>query len=114
VRRGIIVDTDVTIDFLHGEGQAIGFFKARSDTLRFSAVTVAEIHSGVRGKREEGEVERLFSVFPVVVVTTEIAREAGRLVRKYRPSHRLVLLLVAKAGGITPPSLQNHGVGSTK
>lgn len=52
-----------------------------------SAVTVAEIYAGVRGKDEEEEVEELFSLFPVFSTTYEIGREAGKLVRQFRSSH---------------------------
>lgn len=83
----IIVDTDVVIDLLRGNKQAISFFKAREDAIRFSAITVAEIYAGVRGKEERIAIRRLFSVFPVIATTSEIACEAGKLVQLWRPSH---------------------------
>lgn len=85
--RNVLIDTDIVIDFLRGERQAISHFKSASDSICFSAVTVAEIYTGIKGKREESEVERLFSIFPVIATTNEIAREAGRLVKQYRPAH---------------------------
>ena len=87
MNRNILIDTDIVIDFLKGEEQAISHFKAKSEFICFSAVTVAEIYAGIKGKKEEVEVERLFSIFPVIETTNEIAREAGKLVRQYRPSH---------------------------
>ena len=48
---------------------------------------LAEIYAGVKSKKEESEVERLFSVFPVIATTNEIACEAGKLVIQYRASH---------------------------
>jgi predicted nucleic acid-binding protein len=83
----ILIDTDIVIDFLRGDKQAIAHFKSVADSMCFSAITVAEIYAGVKGKKEESEVERLFSIFPVIAVTNEIAREAGMLVKQYRPSH---------------------------
>ena len=83
----VLVDTDIVIDFLRGDKQAISHLKAESDSLCFSAITVAEIYAGIKNKKEETEVERLFSIFPVIAVTDEIAREAGRFVRLYRSSH---------------------------
>src|SRR5271157_5007682 len=85
--RDILIDTDIVIDFLRGDKQAIMHFKTCSDLICFSAITVAEIYAGIKGKKEESEVERLFSIFPVIATTHEIAREAGRLVKLYRPSH---------------------------
>jgi Predicted nucleic acid-binding protein, contains PIN domain len=44
-------------------------------------------YAGIKGKREESEVERLFAIFPVIAITNEIAREAEKFVKQYRPSH---------------------------
>lgn len=87
MKRNIIIDTDIVIDFLRGDRQALSHFKIESESICFSAITVAEIYSGIKGKKEETEVERLFSIFPVIAATNEIAREAGKLVKQYRPSH---------------------------
>ncbi|NOQ42653.1 MAG: PIN domain-containing protein [Desulfuromusa sp.] len=83
----IIADTDVVIDLLRGNKLAISFFRNMEDSIHFSAITVAEIYAGVKGKQERIAVERLFSVFPVVATTNEIACEAGKLVQKWRASH---------------------------
>lgn len=83
----ILVDTDIVIDFLRGDKQAVVYFKAEAGSICFSVITVAEIFTGIRNRQEEAEVERLFAIFPVIAATTEIAREAGRLVRQYRLSH---------------------------
>ncbi len=83
----VIVDTDVVIDLLRGNKQAISFFKSREDAIRFSAITVAEIYAGVRGKEEGIAIRRLFSAFPVIATTSEIACEAGKLVQIWRTSH---------------------------
>ena len=84
-----IVDTDITIDFLRGEKKAITFFKSKSESISFSAITVAEIYSGIRSRNEEIEIERLFSVFPVIPTSSDIARLAGTLVKQYRNSHNV-------------------------
>lgn len=85
--KNIIIDTDIVIDFLRGAKQAVSHFKIASEFICFSAITVAEIYVGAKGKEEEVEVERLFSIFPVIAITNEIARKAGKLVNQYRPSH---------------------------
>lgn len=87
MNKNILIDTDIVIDFLRGDRQALAYFKSISDIICFSAITIAEIYSGIKGKKEESEVERLFSIFPVIATTNEIAREAGRFVKQYRPSH---------------------------
>ena len=85
----IIVDTDITIDFLRGQIKAIALFKSKSELISFSSVTVVEIFSGIRTKNEENEIERLFSLFPVIATSSDIACLAGKFVKQYRPSHNL-------------------------
>jgi hypothetical protein len=85
--RKLLIDTDIVIDFLRGGKQAISHFKAESEFICFSVITVAEIYTGITDKEEEAEVERLFSIFPVIAATSEIARLAGNFVKQYRPSH---------------------------
>jgi predicted nucleic acid-binding protein len=87
MNKNILIDTDIVIDFLRGDKRAISHFKAESESIYFSAITVAEIYAGIKGKKEEVEVERLFSIFPVIATTNEIAREAGKFVKQYRPSY---------------------------
>ena len=89
--RFVLIDSDIVIDFLRGEKQALTLLKAETDALCFSAVTVAEIHAGVRGAREEEEVDRLFSLIPVFAVSHDIARHAGKFVKQYRASHAVEL-----------------------
>ncbi len=87
MKKNILIDTDIVIDFLRGNKKAVSFFKTNLDSIYFSAITVAEIYSGIKGKKEEIEVERLFSIFPVIETSKNIAMEAGKLVKQYRPSH---------------------------
>jgi len=87
MRNNVLIDTDIVIDFLRGDKQAIVHFKALSDSISFSVITVAEIYAGIKGRKEEIEIERLFSIFPVITTTNEIAREAGKFVKQYRLSH---------------------------
>ena len=89
MKKRIIVDTDVTIDFLRGEKKAVSYFKSMSEFMCFSSITVAEIYSGIKDQKEENEIEQLFSIFPQVAVTNEIARLAGKLVNQYRPYRRI-------------------------
>ncbi|MBN1306387.1 MAG: type II toxin-antitoxin system VapC family toxin [Chitinispirillaceae bacterium] len=87
MKKKMIVDTDVVIDFLRGEKKAVSYFKSMSEFICFSSITVAEIYSGTKNQKEEDDIDRLFSIFPQVSVTNEVARLAGKLVNHYRPSH---------------------------
>jgi predicted nucleic acid-binding protein len=91
MKKPIVFDTDIVIDFLRGDKQAVSHFETESDSICFSAITVAEIYVGIRGKKEEADVERLFFNFPIIGVSGDIAREAGNFVKQYRPSHSVEL-----------------------
>jgi hypothetical protein len=87
MKKQQLIDTDVTIDFLRGQKQATTLFKSESGSICFSVITIAEIYAGIRDTREEAEVERLFSIFPVLSTTGEVARLAGHLVKQYGKSY---------------------------
>lgn len=91
MNKRILIDTDIVIDFLRGKEQAVSHFKANSDFICFSAITVAEIYAGIKGREEEIAVEYLFSIFPVIDTSQKIAKEAGKIVQQYRPSHSVEL-----------------------
>lgn len=110
--RQVLIDTDIVIDFLRGERLAVAHLKSVADAACFSAVTVAETYAGIRGAREESEVERLFSLFTVLPVTPEMAREAGRFVQQYRPSHAVEIpdALIAAACVVSGAELHTLNV----
>ena len=68
-----LFDTDVLIDYLRGEADAVIFVEARIEDASISAVTVGEIYQGVR-PNEEQQVATTLSAFQVLPVTTDIAR----------------------------------------
>lgn len=80
----MLVDTDVLIDYLRGEGEAVHFVEAHIDQLTISVVTVAELYQGVRDADEVEALEGLIDALRVIPVTPRIAREAGLLRRDYR------------------------------
>jgi predicted nucleic acid-binding protein len=92
MNKNVLIDTDIVIDFLRGNNQAVMLFKTHADEICFSTITVTEIYAGIKGKKEESEIERLFSIFPVIATTKEIAGEAGKLVNQFRPSHSVEIL----------------------
>jgi len=100
-----LFDTDVLIDYLRGEAEAVAFIEARIEDGCISAVTVGEIYQGVR-TREEEQVATALSAFRVLPVTMEIAKAGGLFSRDYRPSHGCgladcLIAATAKAHGLT-------------
>ena len=87
MEKGLLVDTDLIIDLLRGYKKAVDFFNDYAQRVSFSAVSVTEINTGIRTSKEERAVERLFAAFPVLPVTFDIARIAGKFSQVFRNSH---------------------------
>jgi predicted nucleic acid-binding protein len=108
----LLIDTDVLIDFLRGHKQAAAFFKVESDRICFSAITVAEIYAGIKDTPEEAEVERLFSIFPVLSITDDVARLAGQFIRQYGKTYSVEIpdALIAATSLLHKAELQTLNV----
>ncbi len=83
----LVLDTDIVIDYLRGQPEAVLFFKNNSDRSILSAIVVAELYAGVRGDSEEQMIDKLLSIHPIIPVTTKIAKAGGLLRRKFGKSH---------------------------
>ena len=82
-----LVDTDVWIDYLRGYPQAIKCVKQLPERVWISAVSVAELHVGVREGTEREALTQLLSTLKVVDVNAVIATRGGLLRRDYGRSH---------------------------
>jgi len=82
-----LVDTDVWIDYLRGHPQAIKCVKQLPERVWISAVSVAELHAGVREGTEREALTQLLSTLKVVDVNAMIATRGGLLRRDYGRSH---------------------------
>lgn len=80
----MLFDTDILIDLLRGKQEARDFlYSLPVDTLHYcSAITVAEIHSGMR-EGERQKTAELIDSLVVLPVTKEIAEVAGKFRREY-------------------------------
>jgi len=45
----LVVDTDVLIDYLRDQPQAVAFLESTEQPLAISVITVSELYAGVRG-----------------------------------------------------------------
>ena len=75
------------IDFLRGNPQAVKFVKSLPDRVFISAVSVAELHVGVREGGERQALDQLLSTLEVLDLNTAIATKGGLLRRDYGRSH---------------------------
>ena len=85
--RDPLVDTDVWIDYLRGHPQAIQCIQKLPERVWISAVSVAELHAGVREGAEREALAQLISSLDVADLTMETAARGGLLRRDYGRSH---------------------------
>jgi predicted nucleic acid-binding protein len=82
-----LVDTDVMIDFLRGQAQAVAFMQAVPLPVHVSAITVAELFAGVREGEEKAALDTALTACRVHPLTADIAMRGGLWRRDYGRSH---------------------------
>jgi predicted nucleic acid-binding protein len=87
VNNRLLLDTDVLIDFLRGQPEAIQLLEETDREFWVSAVSVAELYVGVRDGREREVLDQLVGLLRTIEINTEIARQAGLWRREYGKSH---------------------------
>ena len=99
----LLHNTDVLIDYLRGQPDAVVFLRKTRRSLFVSAVTVAELHVGVREGAERAVLERFLGLMEVVAITPYIARQGGLWRRDYGKSHGTGLMdaLIAASAEIS-------------
>lgn len=85
--KSFLLDTDVIIEYLRGRDEAIRYVESLEGDLYISAITVAELYSGVKGIDEEAALERFLDAFEVIPVDRALARLGGLCRQRYRPAH---------------------------
>ena len=85
--KRLLLDTDVLIDFLRGQPQAVQLLEDTDCEFHLSAVSVAELYVGVRDGREREVLDQLVGVLRTIEISTEIAQQAGLWRREYGKSH---------------------------
>ena len=83
----LLLDTDVIIEYLRGRDEAVGYIESLVGELYVSAITVAELYSGVRGSDEEALLERFLDAFEVIPIDRTLARLGGLCRQRWRPTH---------------------------
>ncbi|MCX7046857.1 MAG: PIN domain-containing protein [Candidatus Sumerlaeota bacterium] len=102
--RPLLLDTDVMVDFLKGYAPAVDYVKAHADQIILSAITIAELWAGAKGKKEEGELESLAQLFGALPISAEIPKSGGQLKRVYFGTHGVGL-----ADALLAATAQLHG-----
>ncbi len=85
-----LVDSDILIDYLRGHPLAIRFVTDQADRVIVSAISVAELYAGVRGRDRGSEqlaLANFLGLFPIIPVSADIAKAGGLYRRDYGRSH---------------------------
>jgi predicted nucleic acid-binding protein len=85
--KRLVIDMDVLVEYLRGSTKAADWIEGQEAELMVSAITVAELFAGVKGKRESQILDRFLLALAVLPATEEIGKLAGQYRRDYGPSH---------------------------
>lgn len=85
--KRVLLDTDVIIEYLRGRDEAIRYVESLEGGLYVSAITVAELYSGVKGIDEEAALERFLDAFEVIPIDRALARLGGMCRQRNKPAH---------------------------
>ncbi|HHE38178.1 MAG TPA: type II toxin-antitoxin system VapC family toxin [Candidatus Cloacimonetes bacterium] len=91
MKNSLLIDTDILVDYLRGEKQAISFLENLEQKLVLSSVNVAELYSGVRKGKEEEILKIFLQAFEIIPVTDELAIKGGFFRRDFLKSHGIGL-----------------------
>lgn len=85
----VLIDTDILIDFGRDRIEAVTTisFLEKNYQLLTSVITVMELYSGCRSKRDLKRVDGLISDIPIQFVTKSISERAFELMKEFRASH---------------------------
>ena len=85
--RRFMIDTDVLIEYLRGSDRAAKFLEGLEGDLIISAMSVAELFSGVKGSEEMDALDQFMLAFQTIPIDDRLARQAGLIRQEYHPSH---------------------------
>ena len=83
----LLLDTDVVIDYLRDQSDAVQYLENRPEELLMSSIAVAELYSGLRDEPEREALKIFLKAFEIVPVDREIAIKGGTYRRDYFRSH---------------------------
>lgn len=83
-----MVDSDVLIDYLRDQPQAVAFLEGTEVALAISAITIAELYAGVSDGEERQQLDSFVAAFTVLPLDGLPAQRAGLWRRQYGPRDR--------------------------
>lgn len=82
-----LLDTCIIIDFIRAKAEATAYIQSLKSSPHISVVTVTELLTGVRNKKEQAQIQTIIDTSIVLDVTEEIATMAGHWLNQYFKSH---------------------------
>jgi predicted nucleic acid-binding protein len=103
----LLIDTDVLIDYLRDDPQAVQFLEDDRREMLISAISVAELYAGVREGAEREALDIFLAAFDVVPVDSSIAERGGLYRRDYFRAHAVSLAdaLIAATASVRSATL---------
>ena len=86
-----LIDTDVLIDYLRSEPNAVYFLENCDNNLHISAITVAELYAGIRNQKERKIINEFLGAFEIISINNEIAIQGGLIRNEFFKSHGIGL-----------------------
>jgi predicted nucleic acid-binding protein len=89
----LLLDTDILVDVLRGDADAILFLQTKSQQFQLatSVVTQMELIVGCRNKTELQALTSFLQRFQLLKITESISDRATDLLRQFRLSHGLLI-----------------------
>ena len=87
----LLLDTDVVIDYLRDQANAVEYLESRMESLFISSISVAELYAGIRNEVEQEALEKFLRAFVVIPVDREIAIRGGSYRKDYMKSYSVGL-----------------------
>ncbi len=73
----LVIDTDVLLDCLRDQPQAVAFLKGAEHPLAASVITVAELYVGVRDGEDRKRLDAFVGAFNLIPLDVKTAVVAG-------------------------------------
>jgi predicted nucleic acid-binding protein len=87
MKRPLLVDTDVWIDYLRGHRAGVEFVRNHTHQIVLSPIVVAELYAGARDETDVEHLDDLLGLFQILPLSAEVAKLGGSFRRDYAKSH---------------------------
>lgn len=101
----VLLDTNILVDYARRAPVAVSWLRSLSEPPQISAVSLLELHVGARSQREERDIQAICTPLKCLPVTSEIAKQAGSLLRHFAMSHGIDI-----PDAIIAATAEHHGL----